>query len=657
MKRNLSSFVFVTFFAVSFFMLSTFSYGEVTWSGNLDPDNPNDWNSGTHVYIGKTSTGSLSITDGGDVTSGYSYIGKASGPQSSVTVDGVGSSWETSGGLCVGVAYGNGSLSITNGGHVITNTDGGHLTTNDYGFIGDDSSSQGIAIVDGVGSSWETTGALCVGRRGSGSLSITNGGNVISDDGRVGEYYGSQGSVIISGIGSSWDISTGLHVGMEGSGSLSITNGGNVTSDDGRIGNGFWSHGHSPGSVAVDGVGSSWNISYDIYVGIHSRGSLSITNGGHVTSRSGNIGSHSGSVGSVLVDGVDSSWDNSGNLLIGTHHGGSGSLSIANGGNVTVTGLTSTGLGLNGGTGVIIFNDGSLTTGSLLAGSQDLKGTGIINTKGLVAEVDLVFDSTHGANQTFVMNNSSEQNITLNLDVDGSAYLGAGYSGTGSMSVTEGVRVASTDGYIGYKAGSVGSVTVDGVGSIWDNSGELIVGRYGSGSLSITNGGVVKNHRGWIGNYSGSVGSVVVDGVGSSWRNSDDLVVGMEGSGFLSITNGGIVIVDETLIMYSNGDSFVEMSTGGMLALKGHADSSITKFLALVDGSDEIRFWDESINDWSNIINASIGEDYTLEYISDVNDDLYDHTVLTVTAIPEPITMILFALGCLEIRRRKVCVA
>ena len=52
--------------------------------------------------------------------------------------------------------------------------------------------------------------------------------------------------------------------------------------------------------------------------------------------------------------------------------------------------------------------------------------------------------------------------------------------------------VSNTDCYIGNGNGSAGTVTVDGTGSTWTNSGTLYVGYdCGSGTLNITNGGAV----------------------------------------------------------------------------------------------------------------------------------------------------------------------
>ena len=120
--------------------------------------------------------------------------------------------------------------------------------------------------------------------------------------------------------------------------------------------------------------------------------------------------------------------------------------------------------------------------------------------------------------------------------------LRVGDTGEGSLSVEGGGVVSSVISVIGYESGSWGVVRVSGEGSQWNNSGYYgDVGYYGSGTLNVEAGGVVSTSGGSIGYHSGSVGTVTVTGEGSEWNNSSYLYVGRHGSGTLNITDGGVV--------------------------------------------------------------------------------------------------------------------
>ena len=214
------------------------------------------------------------------------------------------------------------------------------------------------------------------------------------------------------------------------------------------------------------------------------------------------------------------------------------------------------------------------------------------------------------------------------------AYIGR--TSSGRVTVDGDSYLRSYFGFIGYEPGSTGEVTVDGAASTWTIIYGLFVGYYGSGTMNITNGGAVINSTGYIGDKSGSTGVVTVDGTGSMWTNTDRFYIGHSGSGTLNITGGGLVSVAGTLsIDYdSDGNGFINMATGGMLALYGNADDSLADFLGLIDGTDAIRYWDYPLGDWDDIINATYGEDYTLTYYD--SGDLAGYTVLTV---PEPATL------------------
>ena len=355
-------------------------------------------------------------------------------------------------------------------------------------------------------------------------------------------------------------------------GRMTVDGGSDVDDTEGSIG--------GNGGVTIKGLGSSWTNSGSLYVGEYGSGTLTVQQGGSVSNSYGRIGYESGSDGTVTIDG-GSSWTNSSGLYVG--YKGSGELTVQ--------------------------NDGSVS-----------------NTDGYVGY--------HGCYSTGT------------VTVDGSSWsnsedLYVGWRGDGALTVKNSGSVSNTYGYIGYYSGELthgtGIVTVD--DSSWTDRAELSVGHYGSGTLVVRNGGSVSNTTGKIGWSSyygyGPDGTVTVDGTDSSWTNSEDLYVGYHGPGTLTITDGGLVSVAETLTIDSlaHDDSFINMSTGGMLALYGEADDSLTAFLNLISGTDAINYWDTTISDWDDITGATRDIDYTLDYIDDVSKALYGYTLLTVETV------------------------
>ncbi len=145
------------------------------------------------------------------------------------------------------------------------------------------------------------------------------------------------------------------------------------------------------------------------------------------------------------------------------------------------------------------------------------------------------------------LGNNAGSTGTVTVDGAGSSWripatLCVGDSGAGTLTIRNGGAVSNaTIGHLGFNAGSTGTVTVDGAGSSWTNSG-LVVGFRGTGTLTIQNGGAVSNvGNGFLGYNGGSTGTATVDGAGSTWTNSFNLFVGYFGTGMLTIANGGAV--------------------------------------------------------------------------------------------------------------------
>ena len=101
------------------------------------------------------------------------------------------------------------------------------------GSVGLTPTGTGTVTVTGPGSSWINgpTG-LSVGTFGTGTLTIANGGKFINilagDDTNIGRFAGSQGTVTVTGAGSSWSSTPTVNIGNRGTGTLTIADGGVV---------------------------------------------------------------------------------------------------------------------------------------------------------------------------------------------------------------------------------------------------------------------------------------------------------------------------------------------------------------------------------------------------------------------------------------------
>ena len=168
------------------------------------------------------------------------------------------------------------------------------------------------------------------------------------------------------------------------------------------------------------------------------------------------------------------------------------------------------------------------------------------------------------------------------------SYLYVGSSGRGTLNVTGGGAVSSTDGYIGYSFGSTGVVTVDGNGSTWSAGQDLLVGDGRNGTLNVTGGGAVSTAYATIGLSASSRGVVTVDGDGSKWTNGGGLNLGDGGNGTLNITGGGAVTVTgdtDVAHLFPFGDG----GSGSINFGPGGGDADDGRALGIFDPTDGHR--------------------------------------------------------------------
>jgi len=242
-------------------------------------------------------------------------------------------------------------------------------------------------------------------------------------------------------------------------------------------------------------------------------GELILTGGGVLnTTSSGNnfVGytNSSGSpltppFGSALIDGAGSAWNTNGLLIIGEGNFGEGTMTVSNGGRLSLTNASVMGLGIS---------DSPTASGSLT-----ITGAG-----SLVSSLPGIW---------------------------------VGIEGTGSLLIQDGGKLVSGvpgdydyvafNGWNGQQAR--GSVVVDGTGSSWvSNSAGIIVGAYGVGDMTIQNGASVTSLESGIGLGRGNAstppahGEVLITGPGSIWT-AGTLEIAIEdgASGSLTVTNGG----------------------------------------------------------------------------------------------------------------------
>ncbi len=229
---------------------------------------------------------------------------------------------------------------------------------------------------------------------------------------------------------------------------------------------------------------------FDVHIGYRRNGGLTVFDGVSFTSRTGRIGYLNSGNGNVLVEGENSRWQTVGfNGVISVAYLGTGKLTVSNGGLV------------------------STSFGYIAEGSQSSDGTAIITGT-----------------------NSHWENTE-------SLYVAE--QGKGALTISQGGRVSTGNwGGVARQAGSVGTASVDGNNSIWQNQGQFFVGEFGEGTLIVTNGGQVSAAgNSTIAWRSGSVGTASISGENSTWNTGGTLYVGLSGQGSLSIADQGKVNV------------------------------------------------------------------------------------------------------------------
>jgi T5SS/PEP-CTERM-associated repeat protein len=538
------------------------------------------WYSSNNLQVGNYGAGnSLLITNGGLVRNQVGFVGMYSNANSVVVTD-PNSAWRNGGSIYVGYQGAENRVRVANGGLLTSTNLFGNGSVIGYDTGGDSNS----VAVDGAGSIWSNVGTLYIGDVGNASwnsLLVTNGGAMRNSNTAYvsSSATSSNNSVIVTGTGSVWSVGFVLYLGRSGSGnSMSVADGGVISVVDTLyLGDAATC---SNNVITVAGAGSVLS-NKTLYVGNSGVGNLlMISNGGKVYSSmtlgSGVLGSSAtGLRNSAIITGADSAWYVS-NLTVG-FAGGGNTLSILDGGAVSSINGT---LGRSGTSGtnnwVIVSGAGSTwsNSGSLVVGSASSRNTVLVTNGGSVScGVGLIGVNGGINNSVIVTGTGSTWRISGGLTNGAYAPAGGAFS---RVTVADAGEVSADSALLGMDANSTGNaLTITGGAFSTTNAsktGSLEVRR---GTLTL-NGGTLWTDRLVATNSGASAFTFskgTLDSASTVISNGSVFAVGNGSSAATLRLEGGTHVFQNGARIMSNSTlrgtglaSRVSIAAGGMLA-------------------------------------------------------------------------------------------
>ena len=334
------------------------------WSSNSTGTPTADFDDGADIIFSATGSSNSTNTNlGGDQTIASLTINTTSAVGIS------GGNLTVSGDISVGSSSSNNSLQISNGMAVSAASV----------WAGAEEGANNNQLTVGANATLTLTDHIYVGGNGSSnSLTITNGGAVSAYYMSAGREAGSNDNHVTVGANATLAVTDLIDVGFHGSSNnLTITNGGAVSANYTSVGR---EAGSNNNAILVTS-NASMLINNDLIVGeAGSSNSMTISEGGRVTSSVGYIGKNATSANNtVTVTGTNSTWTNNGILHVG-YGGSNNTLTVANSGTVTASSISIASQAGSGGTLNLGTFGGNDTGGTINAPSIAFgNGTGTIN--------------------------------------------------------------------------------------------------------------------------------------------------------------------------------------------------------------------------------------------------------------------------------------
>lgn len=320
---------------------------------------------------------------------------------------------------------------------------------------------------------------------------------------------------------------TMLVIGFDGAGTLALSGGAQLnTSQFAAI---AWG---ADGTVTLDGEGTLWTaapLHHQIAVGYSSGiGSLTVANGADlVTDSLAVASSNSGATGTAIFDGA-------GTALLMTRSGTDNSLQVGTGTNTAT---------------VQIRNGAQVTAGVAIMGSSNSS----ITVTGAGSALHLEASTTESSNYLRIS--------------------------AGTFTVSQGATVTAANATIGPASfnGVPVTVSVDGAGSSWTLSGQLLFGRSSTtmaDTIAITNGAALVTNAENVGTYGVRMAvtrqaAATVSGSDSSWTNTGLFDLGYNGVAAVTVAEGGTLSTGTLTLGTRQGSSATNSGHGTLNLLSG----------------------------------------------------------------------------------------
>lgn len=199
----------------------------------------------------------------------------------------------------------------------------------------------------------------------------------------------------------------------------------------------------------------------------------------------------------------------------------------------------------------------SLMPSPALAGSSNWIGTGAS---------DNWFDNSNwewGPYPTAVddarIDNANPVRLAVSNGAASSLFVGI-TAANSQLTVQSGLTTINTT--LGYNAGSSGTVSLQGVGTTWNNAGILNVGNGGTGTITLGNGTIASSGTTYLGGASGASGFLTV-GPAASYTATGTLFVGYGGHGEVNASDNGQVTSQQVSVADGIGSTgAINLSTG-----------------------------------------------------------------------------------------------